>query len=110
MGGQIAVAESEPVRLYSVGREFLLGMPGLVAMPPAALRIDTAAEGVHAGVKVRADANAVHPCVVTDVDDRRQRMILCLPVCELAEAEQVLHSQQESRAADSADKNGDLHT
>jgi hypothetical protein len=32
-----------------------------------------------------------------------------LTLSELAEAEQVLHAQQESRTADSADQNGDLH-
>ena len=110
MRGQIAVAEPEPVGLHSIGGEFLLGMPGFVAVAPPALGVDAAAEGVHAGVEVGADANAVHPRVVADVDDRRSRMILWFPACELAEAEQVLDPQQESRTADSADQNGDLHT
>ena len=111
MGGQIAVAESEPIGLHAVGGEFLLGMPGFVAMAPAAFGVDTATEGVHAGVEVGADAHAVHPGVVADVDDGGQRMILCLRSCrELAEAEQLLHAQQEACAADSADQNGDLHT
>ena len=72
MGGQIAVAEAEPVGLHAVGGEFLLGMPGFVAMPPAALGVDAAAQGVHAGVEVRADPHAEHPGVVADVDDRGQ--------------------------------------
>ena len=72
VGGQVAVAEAEPVRLHAVGGEFLLGVPGFVAMAPAALGVDAAAEGVHAGVEVRADPHAVHPCVVADVDDRGQ--------------------------------------
>ncbi len=110
MRGQVAVAEAEPIRLHAVGGEFLLGVPGFVAVAPAAFGVDAAAEGVHAGVEVGADAHAVHPGVVADVDDRGQRMILCFPVCELAEAEQVLHPQQEARAADAADQNGDLHT
>ena len=42
--------------------------------------------------------------------DGRQRMILCFLAGELAEAKQVLHSQEEARAADAADQNGDLHT
>jgi hypothetical protein len=37
-------------------------------------------------------------------------MILGRIACELAEAEQVLHPQQEPRTPDSADQNGDLHT
>ena len=76
MRGQVTVAEAEPIRLHTVGGEFLLGMPGFVAMAPAAFGVDAAAKGVHAGVEVGADANAVHPGVVADVDDRRKRMIL----------------------------------
>ena len=76
MGGQVAVAEPEPIRLHAVGGEFLLGVPGFVAVAPAAFGVDAAAEGVHAGVEVRADAHAEHPRVVADVDDRGQRMIL----------------------------------
>jgi hypothetical protein len=76
MGGEVAVAEPEPIRLHSVGGEFLLGVPRFVAMAPAAFGVDAAAEGVHAGVEVWADAHAEHPCVVADVDDRGQRMIL----------------------------------
>jgi hypothetical protein len=37
-------------------------------------------------------------------------MILCVCARELAEAEQVLHAQKESRTPDSTDQNGDLHT
>ena len=36
-------------------------------------------------------------------------ILYCDPLAELAEAEQVLHAQQEARAADSADQNRDLH-
>ena len=72
VGGQVAVAEPEPVGLHAVGGEFLFGVPGFVAMAPAALRVDAAAQGVHAGVEVGADPHAVHPGVVADVDDRGQ--------------------------------------
>ena len=75
MRGEITVAEAEPVGLHAVGGEFLLGMPGFIAMAPAALRVDTAAQGVHAGVEVRADPHTEHPCVVADVDDRGQLML-----------------------------------
>ena len=75
MGGQVAVAEAEPVGLHAVGGEFLLGVPGFVAMAPAALRVDAAAQGVHAGVEIRADPHPVHPRVVADVDDRGQFVI-----------------------------------
>ena len=72
VGGEITVAEAEPVRLHAVGGEFLLGVPGFVAMTPAAFGVDAAAQGVHAGVQVRADPHAVHPGVVADVDDGGQ--------------------------------------
>ena len=75
MGGQVAVAELEPVGLHAVPREFFLGMPGFVAMAPAAFRVDAATQGVHAGVQIRADAHPVHPGVVADVDDRGQLVV-----------------------------------
>ena len=75
MGGQVAVAKAEPIRLHAVGGEFLFGVPGFVAMTPAAFGVDAAAQGVHAGVEVRADPHAVHPGVVADVDDRGQFVI-----------------------------------
>ncbi len=109
MGGEVAIAEAEPIRLHTVGGEFLLRVPGFVAMAPTAFLVDTAAQGVHAGVEVGTDAHPVHPRVVADVDDRGQRMILWLRGCELAESEQALHPQKETRAADAADQNGDLH-
>ena len=115
MGGEVAVAEAEPVRLDAVGGQFLFRVPGFVAMAPSAFGVDTTAEGVHAGVQVGADANPEHPRVVTDVDHRSQVVfgIGCgsgeLPG-KLAQPEQSLHAQQESGPADSADENGDLHT
>ncbi len=70
VGGDVAVAQAEPVRLRAVRGEFLLGIPRFADASPATLGVDAAAEGVHAGVEVGADAQAVHPDVVTDVDDR----------------------------------------
>ena len=43
-------------------------MPGFVAVAPAALRVDAAAQGVHAGVQIRADTHPVHPGVIAHVD------------------------------------------
>jgi hypothetical protein len=114
MGGQVAVAEAEPVGLYAVGREFLLGMPGFVAVAPAPFRVDSTAEGVHAGVEVRADPYTEHPRVVADIDDGRQLMLGIVAVwrgrgAKLPKPQEVLHAQQEAGAAHSADQNRDLH-
>ena len=111
MGGEVAVAEPEPVGLHTVGGEFILGMPGFVAMSPAAFRVDTAAQRVHAGVEVRADPHTEHPRVVTDVHDRGQlvcRGVRRIP--ELPQPQQVLHAEQEAGAAHAADQNRDLHS
>ena len=118
MGRQVTVAEAEPVGLHAVGGEFLLGVPGFVAMTPAAFLVDAAAQRVHAGVEVRADPHAVHPRVVADVDDRHQFVIRLGLIgervraglaAEAAETQQVLHAQQEARTADATDENRDLH-
>ncbi len=85
MGGQVAVAEPEPVGLHAVGGEFLLGMPGFVAVAPAALRVDAAAQGVHAGVEVGTDPHAEHPGVVADVDDGGQLVLAIGTLAELAQ-------------------------
>ena len=75
MGGEVAVAEPEPVRLHAVSGQFLLGMPGFVTVSPTPVGVDTATEGVHTGVEVRADANAEHPRVIADIDYRGQFVI-----------------------------------
>ena len=75
MGGQIAITEAEPIRLHAIGGQFLFGMPGFVAVAPAPVGINAAAQGVHAGVQVRADAHAEHPGVITDVDHRGQLVL-----------------------------------
>ena len=43
VGRDVAVAEPEPGRLHAVRRQLLLGVPGLVAAPPAALGVDAVA-------------------------------------------------------------------
>ena len=45
----------------------VLDAPGLLAPAPAALEVDAVAEGVHHGVEVGADLQAVHPDVVGGV-------------------------------------------
>ncbi|CQD05020.1 hypothetical protein BN970_00885 [Mycolicibacterium conceptionense] len=77
-------------------------------MAPAAFGIDAAAQGVHAGVEVGADPDAVHPGVVADVHDRGEFM-LAVAAGKLAQAQQVLYPQQKPGASDAADQNGDLH-
>src|SRR6202022_1916628 len=110
MGSQIAVTELEPVGLYAIAGQFLLGVPGFVAMAPAALRVDAAPQGVHAGVQVGTDAHPVHPGVVADVDDRGQLAIGRRRRGELAQTEQLLHPEEKAGAANPADQNRDLHT
>ena len=67
-------------------------MPRFVTVTPAAIGVDAATEGVHAGVQVRTDANAEHPGVVADVDDRGQLMPGGF-AGELAQPEQSLHTK-----------------
>ena len=108
MGRDVTIAEAEPVRLHAVGGQFFFGMPGFVAVSPTALRIDSAAEGVHAGVEVRTDPDAVHPGVVADIDDGRQ--FVARTRTELAQPQQPLHAQQEPGTADSSNQHGHFHT
>lgn len=104
MGGQVPVAEAEPVGLHAVAGQLLHGVPGFVAVPPAALGIDAAAQGVHAGVQVGADADPVHPGVVADVDDCGQFVrggpVVRCGFGELAQTQQFLDAEQEPGAAD----------
>ncbi len=114
MGGQITVAETEPVGLHPVGRQFLLGMPRFVTVTPATFRVDTTAEGVHAGVEVRTDPHAEHPGVVSHIDDGGQLMLsgrfgFGARSGKLPELRQVLDAEEEAGAAHAADENCDLH-
>src|ERR1700739_3534734 len=110
MGGQVAVAEPEPVWLHAVAGQFLLRVPGFVRMPPAAVGVDSTAQCGHAGVKIGTDAHPVHPRVVADVDDRGEFPGAVAAVeGELTQPEQVLHAQEEARPPDAAHENGDLH-
>lgn len=112
MGGQVAVAESEPVGLHAVGGEFLFGMPGFVAMAPPALGVDPAAEGVHTRVEIGADPHPEHPRVVPDVDHRGQ-LVVGLDLrgvrAELSQPEQPLYAEQEACPAYAADQYRHLH-
>lgn len=107
--GDVAVAQTEPIGFGTVRRKFLLGVPGLSRMTPSTLGVDAAAEGVHAGVQVGADAQAVHPHVVTDIDDsgdpRGGRVVLLRPVG----AEESAYALQESSPTDSANQYSHVH-
>ena len=69
--GEVPVAQPEPLRLDPVGRELLLDREALIGPPPALLLVDAAAERVHDGVEVGADAEAEQGDVVARVHDRR---------------------------------------
>ena len=70
MGAEIAVAEREPGRV-AVRRRLLQHPPGLVGPAPAAGLVVAAAQGVHHGVQVGADPQAVQGDVVPGVADDR---------------------------------------
>lgn len=103
VGGQIAVAEAEPVGVGAVGGELFLRMPRLVPPPPGAFFVDAAAERIHAGVEIGADPNAMHPGIVADVDDGADGMLrIVIPrfvagwgsgIGERGAAEQLAHSE-----------------
>jgi hypothetical protein len=69
VGGEVAVAETEPGRVRAVGGELLLDRPALAVPAPAALLVDAAAERVDDGVQVGADPQPVQRDVVAGVDD-----------------------------------------
>ena len=87
MGGEVAVTEPEPVRLYPVGREFLFGVPGFVLVTPTTLGVDATTEGVHAGVQVRADADPEHPRIITNIDHSGHFMIIGILSAVLPQAQ-----------------------
>ena len=97
VGGGVAVAEAEPVGVGAVRGELVAHGPGLARPAPAALGVDAAAEGVHAGVEIGADAQAVEPDVVADVDHGRD-----------LDVGQRAHPEQETGPADAAHENGDF--
>ena len=69
VGGEVAVAEAEPLRHGAVRGELLLHGVRLVDAPPALLLVDAAAEGVHHRVQVGADPQAEQGDVVAGVAD-----------------------------------------
>ncbi len=69
MGGDVLVAEAEPLRLHAVRGQFLLDQVLLAGPAPALLLVDAAAEGVHDGVEIRADPESEKGDVVTGVAD-----------------------------------------
>ncbi|MCO5606194.1 hypothetical protein L7F22_060381 [Adiantum nelumboides] len=109
VGGDVAVTQPEPGRLGAVGLQLGLDRPRLVRAAPALLGVDAAAEGVHAGVEIGADPQAVQPDVVADVDHGGD-LVRGLARPHGGQSERVLHALQEAGSADAADQNGDLHT
>src|SRR5207237_878135 len=71
VGGEVLVAEREPVRAGAVGGEFGPDLMRLRVPPPALVLVDAAAQGVHDGVQVRADPQAEQRYVVARVPDDR---------------------------------------
>ena len=69
VGGDVAVAQTEPRGLEAVGGQLLLDGEGLRLTAPAALLGDAVAQGVHHRVEVRAHAQAVDPDVVAGIAD-----------------------------------------
>lgn len=120
VGGQIAVAEAKPVGVGAVGGQLFLGVPGLVRASPAALGVDAAAQGVHAGIEVRADPNAVHPGVVAHVDEGGDLVRVALGGAvtvvegvdrrERCGAKDLADALQKTGAADASNKYRDLHS
>ena len=76
----VLVTESEPCGLDSVFGQFLLDREGLAFSAPSALNADAPAEGVHDGVEVGADAQAVNPNVVAGIPDDGD--VVVGPCCE----------------------------
>jgi hypothetical protein len=69
VGREVLVAEREPVRAGLVGGELGPDAMRLRVPPPALVLVDAAAQGVHDGVQVRADAQAEQRDVVARVPD-----------------------------------------
>ena len=69
MGGDVAIAQPEPLRLDAVGRELGLDGVGLAGAAPALSLVDATSEGVHHRVEVRAHPQAEQRDVVARVAD-----------------------------------------
>jgi hypothetical protein len=99
VGGQVPVAQPEPRGRHVVRDQLVPGVEALVLPAPAARLVDAAAQGVHDGVQVRADPQAVQGDVVAGVHHHRQ----------LGVRHRRLQAAQEARAADAAGQRDDLH-
>ena len=99
VGRNVLVTQTEPGRLDSVGRQFILDSEGLALAAPAALDTDAAAEGVHHGVEIGADPQAVHPDVIAGVTDDS----------DVGIGAGDLESGEEPGSADSSGQGGDAH-
>ncbi len=99
VGGEVAVAEPEPLGADAVRREFLLDVEALVGTAPALLLVDATAEGVHHGVEVGADLEAEQMDVVTGVADHRDVRV----------GRGLLEATQETSTTDTAGQNHNAH-
>ncbi len=97
--GEVPVAEPEPLGPDAVGPEFFLEVEGLVGPAPALLLVDTAAEGVHHRVEVRADLQPEEVDVVPRVADHRDVRV----------RHGLLETAQEPGTTDTACQNHNAH-
>ena len=69
MGGEIFVAQPEPLGSNAIGGKFVLDDEGFALTSPAALVADPTAEGVHDRIEIRADLQSMESDVVAVVHD-----------------------------------------
>jgi hypothetical protein len=106
VGRDVAVPEAEPRRLDAVRLELRARAPRLVAAAPPALDVDAVTEGVHHGVEVGADLEAVDPPVVGGVGHDGD-LGVGGPSRYDAGAEAVEEALEEAGPADAAGEDGD---
>jgi hypothetical protein len=97
--GEIPVAKGEPGWPRAIGGQLIADGEGLVGSPPALFGVDAAAQGVHHGVQVWADAQAEQRDVVARVADHGDLRVGC----------GGLEAPQESRGAYAAREHGYPH-
>jgi len=99
VGGEVPVAEREPVRAGAVGGEFGADAERLAVPPPALVLVDAAAQGVHDRVQVRADPQAEQGDVVARVPDDG----------DLGLGHGLAQAAKETGGAHAAREHGDAH-
>ena len=99
MGGDVPVAQAEPVRPGAVGGELGQDGVGVAVAAPALLLVDPPAQGVHHGVEVGRDVEAEQADVVAGVADDG----------DLGAGGGGFQPPQEAGGADPAGEHGDAH-